>query len=258
MLITGAGSGLGRASAIKLASEGAKLSLVDVNKDGLEETRDFIMYNDTKPELLLLEADVSNEDSVKKYVKDTLEHFNRLDGFYNNAGIVGKKSLIGEYDSSDFLKVVDINLNGVFYGLKYVLPVMRNLGKGTVINTASVAGIRGIVNQPAYVATKHGVAGLTKNAAIEYAKFGISVNAVAPGPILTRMLQRTFQEINPTDWEAAVRDHARGIPAQRLGDPEEVANLVAFLLSGEAAFINGAVIPIDGGQSSNQYAEKEY
>jgi NAD(P)-dependent dehydrogenase (short-subunit alcohol dehydrogenase family) len=254
VIITGGGSGLGRAAAIQLASEGAKLSLIDINIEALNESKSLILENTPEAQILLLTADVSNEEHVKKYVDDTVEHYGEIYAFYNNAGIVDTNSPIEDYDSGMFSKLIDVNLSGVFYGLKYVLAVMKKQGKGFIVNTASVAGLRGLYNKPGYVASKHGVVGLTKSAAIEYAEFGISVNAIAPGPITTNMLISNFKNKNKDDWEESAAKHAHGIPAKRLGKPEEVAHLVAFLLSGESAFINGVTIPIDGGQGASQYS----
>ncbi|WP_367576347.1 SDR family oxidoreductase [Bacillus sp. FJAT-29814] len=256
VLITGAGSGLGRATAIQLAAEGAKLSLVDKNMETLHETKGQILENSPDIQIIVLTADVTNEEHVKGYVDNTIREYGKIDGFFNNAGIAGGNAPTAEYDSGLFSKLIDVNLNGVFYGLKYVLEIMKKQGEGYIVNTASVAGIRGILNKPGYVAAKHGVVGLTKAAAIEYAEFGISVNGIAPGPIATNMLIGNFKSMNSEDWEALAKKHAEGIPAKRLGKPEEVARLVAFLLSGEAAFINGVVIPIDGGQGASQYTRK--
>jgi NAD(P)-dependent dehydrogenase (short-subunit alcohol dehydrogenase family) len=246
-IITGAGSGLGQSAAVQLALEGAKVALIDVNADGLEETQGNILKSNPGADLLLLTADVSNEESVSKYVEDTLSYFGHIDCFYNNAGISESLSVIDQYDSKEFSRVIDVNLNGVFYGLKYILPIMKKQGKGSIVNTASIAGIRGIGNRAGYVATKHGVVGLTKTAAIENAQHGISVNAIAPGRILTNMVINSFKQRNPGNWEESAAAAAKDIPAKRFGTPEEVARLVAFLLSDEAHYINGTVISIDGG-----------
>lgn len=149
----------------------------------------------------------------------------------------------------EFERVLSVNLNGVFYGLAAVLPVMRRQGHGSIVNTASVGGIRGIGNQSGYSASKHGVVGLTRNAAVEYGQFGISINAIAPGAIMTAMVEGSLKQIDPDNWQEVGREFVSVNPMQRFGEVPEVAALAAFLLSGEAPFINGTVIPIDGGQS---------
>ena len=250
VVITGGGSGLGRAAALQLAAEGAHLSLVDIKMEGLEATKQQITDSGAAGEILLLTADVSDEAAVQRYVSETMERFGRIDGFFNNAGIEGKQALTEDYDSSVFDKVIAINLKGVFYGLKHVLPVMKQQKSGYIVNTSSVGGIRAVMNQIAYVASKHAVAGMTKDAAIEYAEHGISVNAIAPGAILTDMVIGSFKQINPNDWESAAKEFVKENPAKRLGKPEEIGHLVAYLLSGDSPFLNGIIIPIDGAQSA--------
>lgn len=151
--------------------------------------------------------------------------------------------------NKEFDKVVGVNLNGVFYGMAAVLEIMRKQGRGSIVNTASVGGIRGVGNQSGYAASKHGVVGLTRNSAVEYGQYGIQINAIAPGAIMTQMVEDSLRQSAGEDWEAAGKEFVSVNPMKRFGKPEEVAALVAFLLSGEAPFINGTVIPIDGGQS---------
>lgn len=249
ILITGGASGLGQATALRLAQEGARLALVDLNAEGLDETRGMIAARYPGVQVLVLEANVSKEEDVKRYVEATLAHYGRIDGFFNNAGIEGRQNLTEDFGADEFDKVIGVNLNGVFYGLKYVLPVMRKQGQGSVVNTASVGGTRGVGNQSGYAASKHGVIGLTRNSAVEYAQYGITVNAIAPGAIMTPMVENSLRQIDPDNPEEAGKEFVSGNPARRFGMPEEVANVVAFLLSGEASFVNAAVINIDGGQS---------
>ena len=182
VLITGGGSGLGRATALAVAAEGAKLALVDVSEKGLAETQSAVLAVAPAAELILITADVSDEAQVAAYVAKTVETFGRIDGFFNNAGIEGKQNPTEVYNSDEFAKVLSINLSGVFFGLKHVLAVMKTQNSGHVVNTASVGGIRGIGNQSGYAAAKHGVVGLTRNSAVEYGEFGITINAVAPVP----------------------------------------------------------------------------
>ena len=193
-------------------------------------------------------ADVSKEEDVENYVKHNLEKFGRIDGFFNNAGIEGKQNLTEDYTSEEFEKVVGINLNGVFFGMKHVLKIMKEQGEGSIVNTASVGGIRGIGNQSGYSATKHGVVGLTRNSAVEYGQFGVNINAIAPGAIMTAMVEGSLKQMDPENWEDAGKEFVSVNPMKRFGTTEEVSSLVAFLLS-EAGFINGTVINIDGGQS---------
>lgn len=249
VLITGAGSGLGQATAVKAAQEGAKLALVDLKADSLSKTEKLIKEASPNTDLITLEADVSDEGAVQNYVKATLDKFGRIDAFLNNAGIEGKQNLTQDFGSEEFQKVVDINLNGVFYGMKHVLKVMKEQGSGAVVNMASVGGIRGVGNQSGYAASKHGVVGLTRNSAIEYGQFGVSINAIAPGAIMTAMVEGSLRQMAGENWEAAGKEFVSVNPMKRFGDPSEVAGLAVFLLSQEAPFINGTVIPIDGGQS---------
>lgn len=250
IMVTGAGTGLGRATALRLAQEGARLSLIDVNGQALQEARDAILAEARQAELALITADVSIEDDVKSYVEQTVRDFGQVDGLYNNAGIEGKQDPVEAYSSEMLDKVVNINLKGVLYGMKHTLPHLKAQGSGAIVNAASVGGIRAVPNLVAYVATKHAVVGMTKQAAIEYGQYGVSINAVAPGAIMTDMVRGSLIQIAGEDgWEEAGAAFVSVNPMKRFGEPQEVANLVAFLLSEESQFINGAVIPIDGGQS---------
>jgi NAD(P)-dependent dehydrogenase (short-subunit alcohol dehydrogenase family) len=249
VIITGAGSGLGQATALRVAKEGAKLSLVDLNEKGLEETKAKILEVAPNAETILITANVVDHKAVQKYVNKTVETFGKIDGFFNNAGIEGKQSLTEDYGVDEFDKVLNVNLKGVFYGLKYVLKVMKEQGYGSIVNTASVGGIRGVGNQSGYSASKHGVVGLTRNSAVEYGEFGIIINAIAPGAIMTPMVEASLRQIDPENPEEAGKAFVSVNPTKRFGKPEEVANVAAFLLSGEASFVNAAVINIDGGQS---------
>lgn len=249
ILITGGGSGLGKAAALQVAKEGAILSLVDLNEQGLEETKKEILEIVPSAKVALIKANVANEEEVKNYVQETTNQFGKIDGFFNNAGIEGKQNLTEDFGSEEFEKVVNINLNGVFYGMKHVLKVMKEQGSGSIVNTASVGGIRGVGNQSGYAASKHGVVGLTRNSGIEYGQYGVSVKAIAPGAILTPMVEGSLKQMGGENWEEAGKEFVSVNPMKRFGKPEEVGHLVAFLLSDHAGFINATVIPIDGGQS---------
>ncbi len=249
-IITGAAMGLGLAAARELAARGANLTLVDYNANGLESARAELEREAPGVRMITLVVDVANESAVKHYVEETVRVFGRIDGLYNNAGIEGRQTPLTEYDVGIFKKVIDINLMGVYYGLRHVLPVMRDQGYGRVVNVASVGGIRGVLNQMPYVASKHAVAGMTKNAALEFGRYGILTNAIAPGAILTPMVAEAFKQVNPQDPKAAEEEYAQRNPTRRLGLPAEVAKVVAFLLSRENGYVSGQIIAIDGGESN--------
>lgn len=250
IVITGAGMGLGLSVAKELASQGAHLVLVDYNDKALEDAKEEIAEAHPDSKILTVVADVSSEEAVKNYVDEAVKAFGRIDGLYNNAGIEGKQASITEYDVNIFKKVIDINLMGVYYGLRYVIPVMQKQKFGRIVNAASVGGIRGVLNQMPYVASKHAVSGMTKNAALEYGKDGILTNAIAPGAILTPMVAEAFREVNPADPKAAEAEYAQRNPTKRLGLPHEVAKVVAFLLSEDNGYVSGQTIAIDGGESN--------
>jgi NAD(P)-dependent dehydrogenase (short-subunit alcohol dehydrogenase family) len=251
IIITGAGMGLGYATAKELASRGANLVLVDYNEQSLSDAKAEISKEFPGASVITITADVSNEEAVKNYVDEAIKAFGRIDGLYNNAGIEGKQAGMTEYDVNVFKKVIDINLMGVYYGMRYVIPVMKKQKYGRIVNVASVGGIRGVLNQVPYVASKHAVSGMTKNAALEYGRDGITTNAIAPGAILTPMVAEAFKQVNPSDPKAAETEYAQRNPAKRLGLPHEVAKVVAFLLSEDASYINGQTIAIDGGESNS-------
>jgi NAD(P)-dependent dehydrogenase (short-subunit alcohol dehydrogenase family) len=246
VIVTGGASGLGLAAARRMAEEGASLVLVDLKAEALEAARGKMPEG---ANVIGVAADVSDLEQVKLYVRKALDAYGRIDGFFNNAGIEGKQNLTEDFGKEEFDKVIAVNLNGVFFGMAEVLKVMRAQGSGSIVNTASVGGIRGVGNQSGYAASKHGVVGLTRNSAIEYGQYGIQINAIAPGAIMTPMVEGSLRQMAGADWEAVGRQFVEPNPMKRFGKPEEVAALVAFLLSGEAGFINGAVITIDGGQS---------
>lgn len=246
VVVTGAGSGLGLATVQRLATEGAKLVLVDLRQDWLEAARDSLPATAT---VTLVQADVSDAAQVQGYVDAAMAAYGKIDGFFNNAGIEGRQNLTEDFGADEFHRVISVNLDGVFFGMAAVLKVMRAQGFGAIVNTASVGGIRGVGNQSGYAAAKHGVVGLTRNSAVEYGAFGVQINAIAPGAIMTAMVEGSLRQIGGDDWEEVGRQFVSVNPMKRFGRPEEVAALVAFLLSGEAPFINGTTIPIDGGQS---------
>ena len=250
MVITGAAMGLGLATAEVLAKKGANLVLVDYNKESLTDAAKKLQEQYPNQKIITVVADVSDEAQVKNYVDTAVNELGTIDGFYNNAGIEGKQAPLIEYDLTIFKKVIDINLMGVYYGLRYVIPVMQKQNFGRIVNVASVGGIRGVLNQTAYVASKHAVSGMTKNAALEYGKDGILTNAIAPGAILTPMVAEAFKQVNPDDPKAAETEYASRNPTRALGDPEAVGKLVAFLISEDNGYVSGQTIAIDGGESN--------
>lgn len=250
IIVTGAAMGLGLAASKVLASKGANITLVDYNEEALNKAKTELETEYPNSQFLAVTADVSNEGAVKNYVQKTIEKFGKIDGLYNNAGIEGKQAPMVDYDLDIFKKVIDINLLGVYFGMKYVIPEMQKNGGGKIVNVASVGGIRGVLNQTPYVATKHAVAGMTKNAAVEYGRDNILTNAIAPGAILTPMVEEAFRQVNPDDPQAALDEYAARNPTRKLGKAEDIGNLVAFLLSDENGYISGQVIAIDGGESN--------
>ena len=239
-IITGAGSGLGQATAVRLAKEGINIAVVDLNEKGGHETVEMAKKAGT--DSIFIRVDVSKAEDVKNYVDQTLERFGTIDYFFNNAGISGSGAFFLDTKIEEIDKIVGINLMGALYGVRYVAEAMVKQGGGSIVNTASSAGVIGQDSVVAYSATKHGIVGMTKSLVAEYAKDGLRVNAIAPGPTETPMV-KAFYEANPAMKENATK----GIPQQRLGTPEEVAELVTFLLTSKAEYINGEVIRIDGG-----------
>jgi NAD(P)-dependent dehydrogenase (short-subunit alcohol dehydrogenase family) len=234
VLITGAASGIGRATALRLAAEGARLALVDIDEQRLADSADAARKTTPGTEVFTVVADVCEEADVHRYVEETLRTYGGIDGFFNNA--------------DGFVRTISVNLTGVFLGLKHVLKTMREQGHGAVVNTASALGLRANGNGSDYHAAKHGVIGLTRNSGVEYGRYGITVNAIAPGSILTPMLEEAVQNLRRKAPEELSRRLER-IPVKRFGQPQEVAALAAFLLSDEARYINATVVTIDGGRS---------
>jgi NAD(P)-dependent dehydrogenase (short-subunit alcohol dehydrogenase family) len=239
-LVTGAGSGIGRASAIAFAQEGAKVIVADIVVEGGEET--VQMIKEAGGEATFVKADVSQAAEVKALVDKTVETYGRLDYAHNNAGIEGAMASIVDCTEETWDSTININLKGVWLCMKYEIPQMLKQGGGAIVNTASVAGLVGSAGLPAYVASKHGVAGLTKTASLEYAKEGIRVNAVCPGAIRTPMIERILEE-SPEMGDTLNSMH----PIGRMGEPAEVAKAVVWLCSDAASFVTGLPMPVDGG-----------
>lgn len=233
-IVTGGGSGIGRETAILYAKEGAKVVVSDLNEQGGKQTVDSIKTN--SGEAFFVKADSASPADNEMLVNYTVKKYGALHIACNNAGIGGPSALVGEYPIEEWDKVISINLSGVFYGMRYQIPAMLKTGGGVIVNMASILGQVGFRNAPAYVAAKHGIVGLSKNAALEYGLQNIRVNSVGPAFIKTPL-------IKDIDENFLIPLH----PIGRLGLPEEVAELVLFLSSDKAKFITGAYFAIDGG-----------
>ncbi|PPQ34524.1 glucose 1-dehydrogenase [Rhodopila globiformis] len=248
-LITGGGGGIGRATALGFALRGAKVMIVDANVESGRASVDIIIQRGG--DAAFVQADVTRSVSVRDYVEKTLATYERIDCFFNNAGIAGVVRPIQEYDEEVFDQVISVNLKGVFLGLRHVLPVMLAQKSGAIVNTASVAGLFGAPGMPAYVASKHGVLGLTKVASTDVAAHGVRVNAVCPGPVETRMMRSLESQRSPNDPQAVHAAYAAGIPTGRYAVPDEVAGAVLYLCSGLSHDVTGTHIVIDGGRSGS-------
>ncbi|MBX2966620.1 MAG: SDR family oxidoreductase [Cyclobacteriaceae bacterium] len=239
-LVTGAGSGIGRETALLYAVNGAHVVVSDLNEAGGLETVELIKA--AGGDALFVKADVSLPEDNENLVAKTLEKYKVLDIACNNAGIGGESNPVGDMSIEGWKKVIDINLNGVFYGMHYQLPAMLKQGKGAIVNIASILGQVGFMNASAYVAAKHGVVGLTKNAALEYSAKGIRINSVGPAFIKTPLLD----QLDEATMNMLVSVH----PIGRLGNPKEVAELIVWLSTDKASFVTGSYYAIDGGYLS--------
>ena len=248
-LITGGGGGIGRATALAFAARGAKVVVVAFDPQIGEDPVSAV--HAAGGDARFVQADVTKSADVRNYVKAALNAYGRIDCFFNNAGIEGKVVPIQEYDEDVFDQVIAVNLKGVFLGLRHVLPVMLQQGGGTVVNTASVAGLFGGPGMPAYVASKHAVLGLTKVASADVAAQGVRVNAVCPGPVETRMMRSLEAQRNPNDPGAIADAMRAGMPTGRYTLPEEIANTVLFLCSGLSGNMTGTQVVVDGGRSGS-------
>ena len=251
-LITGGAGGIGRAAAGQFTDEGARVVLVDLDEAALQS----VVQSIGEDKASYAVADVTQPDQVQSYVNTAVERWGGIDIFLANAGIEGTVSPISDYPIDMFDQVMAVNVRGVWLGLKYVIPVMRDRGGGSIVITSSTAGIGGSAGMSAYVTSKHAVIGLMRTAALECAPLGIRVNTVNPAPIETRMM-RSLEEMRVAAADSSAvtvqqtkQAIAERIPLQRYGDPEEVAKLMLFLASEESSFCTGGVYMVDGGRSA--------
>ena len=240
VIVTGGGSGIGQATAILYAQGGARVIVSDIDEKGGQET--VASIKKAGGDASFVKTDVSNPEDCEALVKTTIRIYGRLDMAFNNAGIGGEMNPIADMSVEGWLKVINVNLNSVFYCMKYELPEMLKQGHGSIVNMSSILGQVAFGNSAAYVAAKHGVVGISRNAAVEYAKQGIRVNAVGPAFINTPLLSALDQKMK----DALVTMH----PIGRLGEAKEVAELVVWLSSDKASFVTGNYYAVDGGYLS--------
>jgi NAD(P)-dependent dehydrogenase (short-subunit alcohol dehydrogenase family) len=240
-LVTGAGSGIGRASALALAQNGARVMVSDIDKSAGHETVQMIVEAGGEAEFF--SCDVSDELQVEALVDATVSAFGKLDFAFNNAGMNGVFAPLAEIESSTWDRVMKVNLYSAFYCMKYELAAMVQTGGGSIVNTSSGAGLVGIYNNAPYNASKFGVIGLTRNAAMDYGPHGIRVNALAPGSTATPMMMNAFEQNTPEFRESILQS----IPMRALVEPQDQADAVVWLCSDHSKMVSGIALPVDGG-----------
>ena len=237
--VTGAASGIGRATAVAFATEGARVAILDLTENALSETADAV--RNAGAQVLTIACDVSKPKQVEAAIRQVIETFGRLDIAFNNAGVENKAAPVAEIELDEWDRILDINLRGTFVCMKHELAQMVRQGSGVIVNTSSGAGVRGVAGGASYAASKHAIIGLTKSAALDYAKQNIRVNAILPGNIETPMMDR----FTNGDIQKAIDLE----PVGRLGKPEEIADAVLWMSADLGGFVTGAAISVDGGWS---------
>jgi NAD(P)-dependent dehydrogenase (short-subunit alcohol dehydrogenase family) len=237
--VTGAASGIGRATAVAFATEGARVAILDLTEKALSETAEAV--RNAGAQVLTIACDVSKPEQVEAAIRQVIETFGRLDIAFNNAGVENKAAPVAEIELDEWDRILDINLRGTFVCMKHELAQMVRQGSGVIVNTSSGAGVRGVAGGASYAASKHAIIGLTKSAALDYAKQNIRVNAILPGNIETPMMDR----FTSGDIQKAIDLE----PVGRLGKPEEIADAVLWMSADLGGFITGAAISVDGGWS---------
>jgi len=239
-IVTGGSTGIGRAAAVRYAEEGANVVVADVNAEDAERTVELV--EEAGADATFVETDVSEPDDVEAMVESAVDTYGGLDYAFNNAGIEGDEAPAGEHPLENFERVIDVNLKGVYLGMRYEIPAMLEDGGGAIVNTSSIAGLVGFPGLSPYVASKHGVIGLTKTAAAEYGGEDVRINAISPGVIETPMVERTA-DANPETIEQT----KAATPMGRLGEPAEIGDAAVWLCSDDATFVTGETLVIDGG-----------
>jgi NAD(P)-dependent dehydrogenase (short-subunit alcohol dehydrogenase family) len=251
-LITGAGSGIGRASALLFARYGARVAVVDKNVRAGKETVETIRTAGGQG--VFVEADVSLPEACEAMVRGTVEAYGRLDVLFNNAGLESPYAFLAEQPMAEWDDLIAVNLKGTLYGSRFGIAQMMKNGGGSIVNTSSVTGLSGFMLQAVYGATKAAIVNITLNTALEYGAANIRANCICPGPIDTPILRAALGSVPVENVESLVTSI---IPMGRIGKPEEVANVALFLASDESAYVSGAVIPVDGGLLSGRGAPME-
>lgn len=236
-VVTGAGAGIGRAIALKLAAEGASIVVSDIDEESAHKVAEEI--NNAGGKAIALKVNANSPEDNELLVDTAIKEFGSCDFAVNNAGLGAPPKKLGDIDDATFNRAIDVTLRGTFYGMRAQLKQMEKQGHGAIVNISSIAGLQASRLLSPYIASKHGVVGLTQTAALDYADQGIRINSVAPGPVRTAAFATLPEE--------RIKEEENKVPLKRLGEPEDIAEAVSFLLSDAASFITGVVLPVDGG-----------